>query len=313
MIISASRRTDIPAFFGSWFFQRIKEGFVYVRNPMNINQISKIELSPSIIECIVFWTKNPSPDFINNLHILDSMGYKYYFQFTLTPYNQNIERNIPLKTEIINKFISLSNKIGKEKIIWRYDPILLNNETSLDCHKNLFEYYAKSIGVYTNKCIISFIDIYQKIKERLLKYNIQALTRQQSLDIAQAIQNIASKYNIKTESCCEDIDLSEFNIEHGHCIDGDLINTITGKRYSFKKDKTQRNACGCISSIDIGAYNTCRNGCAYCYANWLELKSISDNFYDFTSPLLCSNVTINDKISNRLVAKCDLLDNELFS
>jgi len=313
MIISASRRTDIPAFFGSWFFQRIKEGFVYVRNPMNINQISKIELSPDNVECIVFWTKNPDKNFIDNLRTLDDKGYKYYFQFTLTPYNQNVEHNLLPKEKIMDTFFSLSDKIGKEKVIWRYDPILITGDISVDSHIELFDFYSKKISPYTNKCIISFLDLYPKINKRLLKNNIKTLTDQQILDIAKNIREVSNKLNLKIESCCEDIDLSSFDIKHGHCIDGELINSITGKRYSFNKDKTQRQICGCITSIDIGAYNTCRNGCQYCYANWLErVTSLNEN-YDDKNPLLCSKVANNDKISNRIIKKCDLLENELFN
>lgn len=311
MILSASRRTDIPAFFTFWFYRRIEEGFVYVRNPVNKNQVSHIEISPLTVESIVFWTKNPHKDFIDNLRILDEKGYKYYFQFTVTPYGDDIERNLPAKEKIIDTFKSLSEKIGREKIIWRYDPVLITGRYSVDSHKKYFDYYAEKIGAYANKCIISFIDNYKKIDKRLLENNIKLLTDKQILEIAADIKKTACKHSLKIETCCEEIDLSAFNIEHGHCIDGNLINSITGKQYSFKKDKSQRLHCGCISSIDIGAYNTCRHGCLYCYAN-------GSNIYEDTSPLelspaLCSEITDKDKITSRLVSKSALPENELFT
>ena len=309
MILSVSRRTDIPAFYGDWFINRLKEGFLYVRNPMNIHQISKITLSPKNIECITFWTKNPSEKFISSLNIIDELGYKYYFQYSITSYNNQIEKNIPKKQIEIERFQKLSSQIGKDKVIWRYDPIFFTNYYNIEYHKKWFEYIASKLENYTEKCVISFLDYYPKIRNRLIENEIPEVSENQMLEFSFSLSAIASKYNIKVESCCEHINLSSVGIEHGHCIDPALIDRITGKKYDLKKDRTQRQDCGCIESVDIGTYNTCKNGCIYCYANW------KDNIitkYDPNSPILCSYITSEDKITERVVKSCELLQAKLF-
>ena len=159
MIISASRRTDIPSYYSEWFYNRIKEGFVYVRNPMNIHQIGKISLSPDVVDGIVFWTKNPAP-------MLDRLGelekYTYYFQFTVNPYSTDVEPNVPSKNDtIIPTFQKLSSIIGKERIVWRYDPILLNEKYTVDYHIKYFSMLADKLAYYTEKCTVSFLDMYK--------------------------------------------------------------------------------------------------------------------------------------------------------
>ena len=157
MIISASRRTDIPSHYADWFYNRIKEGYVCVRNPMNVHQISRIPLSPDVIDGIVFWTKNPRP-MMDRLDLL--RDYMYYFQFTINSYGQDIEANIPSKNDIIiPTFRELSDMIGCERVIWRYDPILLTKKYSIDYHIRYFEEIAKRLSGYTEKCIISLVDL----------------------------------------------------------------------------------------------------------------------------------------------------------
>ena len=156
MILSVSRRTDIPAFYSEWFFNRIKEGFVYVRNPLNIHLVSRISLDPKLIDCIVFWSKNPKP----MLKRLDELkDYMYYFQFTINPYNEYLENRVPKKQQIIDTFHKLSSAIGPQRTIWRYDPILLTNDIDINYHVTYFEEIAKRLYGYTNTCVISFVDL----------------------------------------------------------------------------------------------------------------------------------------------------------
>ena len=165
MILSVSRRTDIPNYYSEWFFNRIKERFVYVRNPMNEHQISKIDLSPDVVDCIVFWTKNPEP-MITRLDELSK--YNYYFQFTLTGYGKDIECNVPHKKEkMIPIFRELSRKIGKQKVIWRYDPIFFTKKYTPEYHLKAFEQIAMALKGYTEKCVISFVDVYAKNKRNM--------------------------------------------------------------------------------------------------------------------------------------------------
>ncbi len=300
MIISASRRTDIPNYYSEWFYNRIKEGFLYVRNPMNAHQISKIPLSPDLVDCIVFWTKNPEP-MIDKLDLLKD--YKYYFQFSLTGYGTDIEKNIPNKKEkIIPTFKKLSQKIGSDKVIWRYDPILFNNRYDQEYHIRAFESIAKELSGYTEKCVISFVDIYAKNKKNMEKTNTHMLERDSLYKFCGELKNITKSFNMEIATCAEEIELSSLGIQHNCCIDKNLIEKITGYKIELSKDKNQRKECGCIESIDIGTYNTCMNMCAYCYANY-SVESVKNNTekYDPNSPLLCGKLGVDDKITEKKV------------
>jgi DNA repair photolyase len=269
MIISASRRTDIPAFYTEWFFDRIKEGFVLVRNPMNNSQIRNVPLTPDMVDCIVFWSKNPKA-IIPFLDKLDA--YHYYFQFTLNPYAQDIEPNLPGKNEIIDTFKELSNKLGSHRVIWRYDPILLNSQYTISYHVDNFCKMVYQLKGYTEKVTISFIDFYSKIERAMSRHEIKTIETEAKHEIAKEFAGIALENSLAIDTCAEDIDLSQYGITHARCIDGDLIERITGHSVNEKKDKSQRPECGCTASVDIGAYNTCSHGCVYCYANLPNLK-----------------------------------------
>lgn len=300
MILSVSRRTDIPNYYSEWFFNRLKEGFLYVRNPMNFHQISEIKISPDVVDCIVFWTKNPLP----MMERLDELeAYNYYFQFTLTGYGNDVERNLPnKKTSVIPVFQELSNRIGKEKVVWRYDPIFFSNRYNAKYHLKAFRSIAEALSGYTEKCVISFLDIYPKNKKNmddLLSYD---LSDSELREFAKELSNIAKENHIKIGSCAEKIDLDEYGIIHNSCIDKELIEKIIGCKLKINKDKNQRIECGCVESVEVGTYNTCKNGCVYCYANY-SAKSVESNFqkYDPLSPLLCGHIEKDDKISTRKV------------
>lgn len=263
MILSVSKRTDIPAFYSNWFFNRIKEGFVLIRNPFNYNQVSRVEITPDVVDCIIFWTKDPKP-MLDKLDLLKD--YKYYFQVTITPYDKNIEKNIREKKEIINTFIELSNKIGKEKVIWRYDPIFLSDKYTIKYHTRLFNRMCELLSPYTDKCIISFIDNYKKIDKNINKNQIKFLTEQEMKEIAKEFSIVAKMYNLNLETCAEKIDLSEYDINHGACINKNTIESTIGYKLKDLKSTKERDACGCYTSIDLGHYDTCLNNCIYCYA-----------------------------------------------
>lgn len=300
MILSVSRRTDIPNYYSDWFINRIKEGFLYVRNPMNAHQISRIDLSPDVVDCIVFWTKNPA-NMIEKLEHLKN--YVYYFQFTLTGYGKDVEPNLPDKREeLIPTFKRLSQKIGKEKVIWRYDPILISKRYTTDYHLKAFEEIASNLADYTEKVIISFVDFYSKTQRNAREIDIRQMTNEEMVSIAGKMAQIASKYNLIIETCAEQINLQEAGIQHGSCIDKKLIERILGCKLIVEKDKNQREECGCFESVEVGAYNTCLNGCKYCYANFNDNK-VKDNvkLYDRDSALLCGNITSDDRITDRKV------------
>lgn len=300
MILSVSRRTDVPNYYSDWFFNRIKEGYFFVRNPMNPHQISKVSLSPKVVDCIVFWTKNPAP----MLSRLDELrAYPFYFQFTLTGYGRDIEPNVPHKKEtMIPIFQSLSRKISAQRVIWRYDPILFTDKYTPEYHLKAFAQIAKELRGYTLKCVISFVDFYAKNQKNMRAVNAYFLTEKELVGFAKEIARIADENGIKVASCAEKIDLSSCKIAHNCCIDKALIEQIVGYRLHADKDKNQREECGCVESIDAGAYDTCRNGCRYCYAN-RSWESVAKNCkrYDADSPILCGEISEADTVTERKV------------
>lgn len=298
MILSVSRRTDIPTYYSDWFFNRMAEGFLYVRNPMYPNKVSKITLSPNVIDCIVFWSKNPKPMF-DRLSEIDN--YKYYFQFTLTGYGKDIEAAIPHKKDVmIPTFKELSNRIGSNRVIWRYDPIVFTPIYTPQYHLKAFEQIATALNGYTEKCVISFVDIYAKIIDSMKAANAYDLSTDELTSFAKTLADIARTNNIKVATCAEKIDLAYCGIEHNCCIDKTLIESVIGQKIKCGKDKNQRAECGCMESIDIGTYNTCKNGCKYCYANNDANELVKNcKSHNPNSPFLIGNLSADDVITER--------------
>ena len=297
MILSVSRRTDIPAFYSKWFINRLNEGFVCVRNPFNFHAVSKIFLNKDVVDCIVFWTKDAT-NFINYLPKINDMGYKYYFQYTITPYDKTIEPNLRDKNLIIENFKHLSNQIGKEKVIWRYDPILLTEKIDINWHVRKFEEMCKKLAEFTDVVIISFLDVYKKLD----KSKIRSLTFEEMASIAKEFKKIATKFNLILKTCSEDISES-LNLKKASCIDKQLIEQICGYSLNVRKDKNQRSECLCAESVDIGEYDTCNHQCLYCYAN-NNRKNIQTKLqkHNHNSPLLIGEITNDDKITERKIS-----------
>lgn len=300
MILSASRRTDIPNYYSEWLARRFRAGFLCVRNPMNFRQVSRITLNPNVIDCIVFWTKNPAP----MLPYLDEYRrYMYYFQFTLTGYGKDIEPGLPDKRRIlIPAFCELADRIGRDRVIWRYDPIFLSDHYTLDYHVKAFTRIAEALAGRTRRVVISFLDDYEKTKRNMKGTNIQGLTKEKMRRLAHSFAVIAGRYGIEIQTCAEKIDLSEYGITHGACIDREYIEHLLGCRLRAGKDHGQRPECRCMESVEIGSYHTCRNGCRYCYANFSDGRvqaRIRD--FDVDSPILCGKMEPEDRITERKI------------
>lgn len=298
MILSVSRRTDIPNYYFDWFCNRLREGYLYVRNPMNERQVSHIDLSPEAVDCIVFWTKNPAA-MMERLSDLEK--YPYYVQFTLTGYGRDVEPGLPDKqTALPETFRILSRIIGKKRVIWRYDPILFHPVYTPAWHLKTFSEIAEKLEGYTERVVISFVDFYAKIRKNLSALQVRQPSEEELLQFAGRLAAIANRHGIVMEACSEALDLSAAGIRHGCCIDSRLIEEITGYRILAGKDKNQRKECGCAESIEVGTYNTCKNGCRYCYANFSEETVRSRaNRYNPDSPLLCGEIHPDDKVTMR--------------
>ena len=222
---------------------------------------------------------------LDKLKFLNS--YNFYFQFTLTPYGKDIEPNLPQKKQIINSFRKLSDRIGKKRNIWRYDPIILSDVINVEYHVDQFGNLARRLSDYTEKCIISFLDSYRHIQNKMSDLCIRTPDETEMRKLAKEVSKIADNHNIKTETCAEAVGLADLGIEHGKCIDDSLISELTGLNIKVEKDKHQREHCGCVTSVDIGEYNTCRHLCSYCYANVSPKKVERNRFlHSNQSPLL---------------------------
>ena len=310
MIISASRRTDIPSFFSDWIINRFRERYACVRNPMNFHQVSRICLSPDVVDCIVFWSKNPAP----MLDRLDALkDYMFYFQFTLNAYGRDLETALPAPAVRIRTFRALSERIGRNRVLWRYDPIIINDRYTIDWHIRTFRFLAGQLCPYTEKVTVSFLDLYPTIARSQKGAGLRELSFSQKTALAESLAQIARSCGLKIAACAEDIDLTSCGVAPASCIDGSLISKLLHCSIDAGKDKNQRRECGCIQSIDLGLYNTCQNGCAYCYANHNDAVR-RQNFaaYDPRSPLLCSRITEADRITERKAASCRDMQLRLF-
>lgn len=270
MIISASRRTDIPAFYAEWFMNRISDGYVLLKNPFNANQVRRVSLSPQDVDLIVFWTRN-AEKLMPRLGEVDSRGFRYYFQYTINAYPRTIDKSVPNPWRAIETFIKLSDLIGSNKVIWRYDPIFVSNLSSVDEHKRVFEKIARALTGHTERVVISFVDIYKKVASNVGR--IPGVLIEQGFENTEGayglishLSAVAKDCGMSIQSCAEVIDLQGLGVNHGKCIDDELISDLFSLTVSGKKDKGQRLPCGCIESVDIGQYNTCLHGCQYCYA-----------------------------------------------
>lgn len=292
MILSVSRRTDIPAFYSEWFINRLRDKKVYVRNPFNYNQVQRIPLTPENVDCIVFWTKD-AREIIKYLDEIDNLGYKYYFQYTITPYKDDIEVNVKDKRQIINNFMELSKRLGKERVILRYDPIIITEKYTKEYHYTTFERLCSLVSGYTDKIIFSFVDDYRKISKNMKSNKVAEISEDDMKEMAHRLVTISKKYDIGLETCAEKIELKELGINKASCIDGDLIEKIIKvplKRKPKKGDReldNGREQCKCIKCIDIGEYDTCVHGCMYCYANINKNRAL-ENYkgHNKDSPIL---------------------------
>ena len=266
MIISVSRRTDIPAFYGEWFANRLREKFALVRNPFNPKQISRIDLSPEAIDGIVFWSKNPWP-MRREFEQLAANGTPFYIEYTLNPYEAPLEPGVPPLAERVAAFAGLAAALGRERLIWRYDPIVFSDFYTPDYHQARFRALSSLLAPFAAKCIISFLDFYRKTKRNCASYGLFDPEDAVKLDLARRLGAIGAEFGLTIEACAEPLDLANAGIGRAGCIDADLLGRLGGRVLNVGRDRRQRPECGCAASVDIGTYHTCPHGCRYCYAN----------------------------------------------
>jgi hypothetical protein len=298
MIISASRRTDIPAFYGPWFLRRLQEGYALVRNPVNSRLVYHVPISAGNTRCIVFWTKNPSA-LVERLGELDDFGIPFYFLFTLTGYGPELERNLPDKREILRSFRALAARLGPERVVWRYDPILFTPEYTPSSHLRLFAGLCRDLEGSTRRCILSFLTMYNKCRRNLASFELIQVDAAEKTDLVRGLQELACARGIELTGCASE-ELAELGVPAGKCVDDLLISRISGRAFRGRKDRSQRASCRCVESVDIGAYDTCLHHCLYCYANSNYQAALQRRrLHDPHSPLLCGRLGEDDQLLER--------------
>jgi len=293
MILFASGRTDIPAFYSNWFINRVKAGFVDVRNPFNQKLVSRIYFSD--VDLIMFCSKNPLP-MINKLDILKV---PVLFHVTITPYGKDVEPNIPDKRLIIDGVKKLSLVLSIDNVVVRYDPIFLSDKYNADYHIRAFDKLYKNLNGYVNKIIVSFMDEYKNVRsnKNILKY--RAFTREDYKKIGEAFSKSAHDNGMSVQTCFEDEDLTQYGFVKGECLSHELAYILTGKKFKSSNVRKEKK-CECVQMVDIGDYNSCMHMCKYCYANYDE-KAVSNNFerHDDNSSLLIGSIQRDDVIKVR--------------
>ncbi len=264
-------------------------------------KLTKISLSPDVIDGIVFWTKNPLP----LVHRLDSFQeYPYYFQWTVNAYGSDVEPHVPSKNDIIiPTFQKLSEKIGAVRLVWRYDPVFLSDTYSMAHHKKYFRIMAEKLEGCSDLCTFSFLDYYDHSNRNSQSLGIIPMEKEQMLELSAYFVEVGHAHGFNLESCAEVFDMP--GVSHAKCIDGERLTRICGENFSLKKAKGQRKECGCMESIDIGNYNSCRNGCRYCYANTsagMVEKNLESASVD--SPLICGVPGAEHSVSEKEFTSC---------
>ena len=291
MIINTGMRTDIPAFYSEWFINRIKAGFVLVRNPYRPELITRYELSSDVVDCIAFCTKNPAP----MLKYLEELkAYHQYWFVTITPYGKEIELNVPPKEDVMRDFITLSETVGINCVGWRYDPIFIDETYTIERHFTDFEKMCKTLSGYTKVCVISFIDLYEKVKRNFPQ--AREVTQTERIAIGEKFVQIAKNYGIKIKACAEGAELAAYGVDCAGCMTRETFENAVGSHLNIPKRKSQRAQCNCVLGTDIGAYDTCGHLCRYCYANYDHGNVVKNmRLHDPNSPLLIGQLN-NDEV-----------------
>ena len=294
MIIQTGNRTDIPAFYAQWFANRLREGFVLARNPFNPVSVTRYRLDPSIVDLIVFCTKNPEPllrqpcwDLLNQ--------YRQYWFVTITPYGKDIEPNVPQKAAVMESFRSLSRMVGADCMCWRYDPILIDSRWTADRHIKEFSAMCQALEGSTHTCVISFIDLYEKVRRSFPE--VRAVPFETQMSLTQSLVEIAKRYGMIIKPCGEDKRLAATGADCSGYMTQETFESAIGQNINLPPNPNNRKECACYIANDIGQYNTCGHLCRYCYAN-ADAGTVHRNMrmHDPESPLLVGWPRPEDRI-----------------
>ena len=293
MIINTGGRTDTVQYYTKWLLKRFEEGYVYSRNPLFQNKVTRYELTPETVDCVVFCSKNYAPILPDLSGITDR--FHTYFHYTITAYGKEIEPGVPSIRDSMETLRRLSAIVGREKVAWRYDPVLLTEKYTIACHLETFEKMAKALTPYVDRCIFSFGEMHKKLETNMPE--LIPMTEADQDTLAREMGKIAAKYGLYLQTCGTNGDYARYGIHPSGCMTLDMLGKANGIVFRNLKHTGMRNGCHCIQSRDIGAYDTCMNGCRYCYANKNPQKAFENyRYHDPDSPLLLGNLKDSDTL-----------------
>lgn len=293
MILNTGGRTDTVQYYSEWLLNRFREGYVLSRNPLFPNVINRIELSPDTIDVVVFCSKDYAP-ILDRLHEI-SDRFKCYYHYTITAYDTDIEPNVPSIEQSVETLKQLSAQVGKEKVAWRYDPVLLTEKYTIEKHFETFDYMARELSPYVDRCIFSFVEMYKKLAVNMPE--LQPISNDNKLLLVKGLGAIAKQYGLYLQTCASKDDYLQFGVHHSGCMTTEIFSRALGLNFKHQAHKGNRIGCACMESRGLGDYNSCPNGCRYCYANKDHAKA-AENYrrHDPKSPLLLGDVLPTDTI-----------------
>ncbi len=293
MIVCASRRTDIPAFHSEWMMNRLRAGYALVRNPVSRRTVYKVDLTRDNVDCIFFLTKDPRP-MVPHMREISRMGHMTVFHVTLTPYGRDLEPGVHLKADISYACEEIARRIGRDRMVWRYDPVILNKGISLEYHRRKFSMICSEASRWTDRCVFSFVNLYEKLIHLEHSGVIRRVSPGEMDAFMRMASAVAADHRISLSCCCGTWDLTGYGIEHRACLDRVTIRSL-GIPYETQAAPL-REGCTCVKSIDIGEYGTCGHGCIYCYAGQRDPNQSRRRLYSADTELLWGAITPRDRI-----------------
>ena len=305
MILNTGGRTDTVQYYSEWLLNRFREGYVLSRNPLFPNLVNRIELNPDTIDVVVFCSKDYSP-ILGRLHEI-SDRFNCYYHYTITAYGTDIEPRVPSIRQSIDTLKLLAAQVGREKIAWRYDPVLLTEKYTVQRHMDTFEYMARELTPYVDRCIFTFVEMYKKLETNMPE--LRPVSEEDKLRLAEGLGAIARQYGLLLQTCASTDKYEQYGIQRSGCMTAEIFSQALGVNFKKATHKGNRKGCACMESRGLGDYNSCPNGCRYCYANKDHRKAL-ENYrrHDPSSPLLLGNILPTDII--KPAKQTSLLDKE---
>ena len=295
MIINTGARTDTAQWYFPWLLRRFEEGFVLVRNPLFPQKVTRYELEPSVVDCVLFCSKNYAP-LLPRLHEITGR-FNTYFHYTITAYGPDLEPEVPDLDESVRTLLELERQVGSHRICWRYDPVLLTGDYTVERHLETFSWLAEQLAGHVDRCIFSFVEMYKKLETNYPE--LEPVSPANRDRLAAGFGRIAASRRMRIQTCGNNGVWPQYGIGASGCTTLKMLGEANGVEFRELKHKGQRVGCGCFQSRDVGAYDSCPNGCRYCYANRDHDKAL-DNYlhaHDPESPLLLGNVREDDEVS----------------